>query len=77
MWGPSIGVARGGQSGHGPPKFLENLVILCFERGFSKQNSVIRLKSNILAPQSFGLAAPLGPSAEAQHWNSYKLPLNS
>jgi len=36
-----------------PRKFLENVVILCFERRFSKQNSVIRLKSNILAPQIF------------------------
>jgi len=36
-----------------PFKFLENIVILCFERRFSKQNSVIRLKSNILAPQNF------------------------
>jgi len=26
---------------------------LCFERRFSEQNSVIRLKSNILAPQKF------------------------
>jgi len=33
-----------------PPKLLENIVILCVERRFSKQNSVIRLKSNILAP---------------------------
>jgi len=33
---------------------LENIVILCFERHFSKQNSVIRLKSNILAlPPNF------------------------
>jgi len=30
------------------PKFEENIVILCFERRFSKQNSVIRLKLNIL-----------------------------
>ena len=45
-------IAREGQRGHGPPKFLENVVILCFER-FSKQNSVIRLKSNILPPQNF------------------------
>ena len=30
-----------------------HIVILCFERRFSKQNSVIRLKSNILAPQNF------------------------
>ena len=35
---------------HGSPKFLENMVILCFERRFSKQNRVIRLKSNILPP---------------------------
>jgi len=31
-----------------PPKFLENSVISCFERRFSKQNCVIRLKFNIL-----------------------------
>jgi len=31
-----------------PPKFLENIVILFFERRFCKQNSVIRLKLNIL-----------------------------
>jgi len=44
---------RRGQGGKGamvPPKFIENAVILCFERRFSKQNGVIRLKSNILAP---------------------------
>jgi len=36
------------------------MVILCFERRFSKQNSVISLKSNILAtPQIFGPATPL------------------
>ena len=40
----SIGVARGAM----PPKILENIDILCFERRFSKQNSVIRLKSSIL-----------------------------
>jgi len=28
------------------------MVILCFEKRFSKQNSVIRLKSSILAPAS-------------------------
>ena len=41
-----------------PPQFLENMVTLCFGRLFSKKNSVIRLKSNILAPQKFwaGLA---------------------
>ena len=36
-----------------PPNFLENMVILCFERRFSKQNSVIRLKSNTFAPKIF------------------------
>jgi len=39
--------------GHAPPKFLENIAILCFERRFSKQNSVIRLKQNILAAPKF------------------------
>jgi len=49
-----------------PSKYLQNIFILCFERRFSKQNSVICLKSDILAPpkffglpQIFGLAAPL------------------
>jgi len=45
--GQSTGISRGDQRGHSP-KFLENTVILCFERSFSKQNSVIRLKLNIL-----------------------------
>jgi len=49
---PTIGVARG-QRGQVPPTFLEHIVILCFERRFSKQNSVIRLKSDILAPLKF------------------------
>jgi len=35
------------------PKFLENLVILCFERRYPKQNIVIHLKSNILVPPNF------------------------
>jgi len=49
----TIGVAKGGAKGPCPPKYLENIVISCFERRFSKQNSVIRLKSNILAPPNF------------------------
>jgi len=36
-----------------PPNILENLVILCFEKRFSKQYSVIRLKSKILPPNKF------------------------
>jgi len=35
------------------------MIILSFERRFSKQNSVIRLKSYTLPPQIFGLATPL------------------
>ena len=66
-WLVTISAARGDQRGHAPPKCLENMVILCFERHFSKQCSVIRPKSNILAPpkiyfsppQISGLATPL------------------
>ena len=39
----AIGVARGCKVAI-PPTFLEHMVILCFERRFSKQNSVISLK---------------------------------
>jgi len=49
-----IGVAKGGDKGATPPQFLENIVILCFERRFSKRNNVIRLKSNISPPQFLG-----------------------
>jgi len=48
-----IDVAGWDLRGYGPLKFLENIVILCFERRFSKQNSVIRLKSSILARPNF------------------------
>ena len=44
----SIVVAKGGPKGPCPPKCLENIVILYFERHFSTQNSAIRLKLNIL-----------------------------
>jgi len=40
--------SQGGPKGPWPPKFLENIVILYFEKRFSKQNGVIRLKSNVL-----------------------------
>jgi len=64
-----IGVARGGQRSHGPPPdFLEHKVILCFERRFSKQDSVIRLKSNILVPQKI----PPQFFGWLRHW-SYRL----
>jgi len=45
--------SKGGGKGAMPPKFLENIVILCFERRFSKQNSVIPLKSHTLTPPKF------------------------
>ena len=52
--------SQGGGKGAYPQTFLEKIVISCFERRFSKQNSVIRLKSNILAPQKiFVMATPL------------------
>jgi len=47
QWRPQK-IFEGEPKGPCPPNFLENLVILCFERRFSKQNSVIRLKFNIL-----------------------------
>jgi len=53
MRGSFIGLARGGKRATPPKKILENIVILCFEKRFSKQNSVIRLKSSILAPPKF------------------------
>jgi len=48
-----------------PPKFLKSITILCFERRFSKQSSVIRLKSNILAPPKL-----LG---WLRHWSTVKM----
>jgi len=54
-----IGVARGGaKRAMVPPNFWK-IVILCFERRFSKENSVICLKSNILPPPISGLATPM------------------
>ena len=45
--------SQGGLKGPCPPKFSENIFILCFERRFSKQTSAIRLKSTILPPPNF------------------------
>ena len=42
-----------GAYGAMPPQFLEHIVILCFERRYPKQNSVIRLKPNILPPPNY------------------------
>jgi len=48
-----------------PTKFVEFIAILCFERRFSKQNGVIRLKSPILATPNFwsGYATATVPPA--------------
>jgi len=55
-----IGVAKGGEGAIAPPKFLGDIVNLCFETRFSNQNSVIRLKSNISPKKKIsGLATPL------------------
>jgi len=59
----NIGVARGSKGAIPPSKFLENTVILCFERRFSKQNRVIRLKSNT----HFGPPNFLAGYATAEH----------
>jgi len=45
-----------GAGGHGPSKFLEYLVSLCFKRQHLKQNTVVRLKSHILThPKILGM----------------------
>ena len=52
--------SQGVQGGQESPKFLAYAFILCFETLYPKQNSAIRLKSNILPPQQIlGLATPL------------------
>jgi len=52
-----IVVGKEGSMGSCPHKFLEHIVILCFERRYHKQNSDIRLKSNMFpnknSPQFF------------------------
>jgi len=51
-----------------PPKFLEHAVILCLERRYPEQNSVIRLKSNILPPPAIsGLATLMLQSQCGMH----------
>ena len=71
MGGPRISVVRRGKRGHGAPKFLENTVILCFERRFSKQDSVIGLKPNILAPPKFWAGYATGAAlSQKKKWGS-------
>ena len=75
-----IGIARG-QGSHSPLNFY-NAVILCLdsERRFSKQNSVICLRSNILPPPNFWAGYTIislekdtdrmCPSSPRQTWSS-------
>jgi len=51
-WIPYIGVPRGAPKGPCPPNFLKYSHFVFWE-AFSKQNSVIRLKSDILAQKKF------------------------
>ena len=50
----------GGHTGPCPPQFVEHMVILYFERRYPKQNSFIRLKSDLLPPNVFGLPQVFG-----------------
>jgi len=58
--------------GHSPPHIFRTYSHLCFETRYHKQNSVIRLKSNILVPANFfgpdifGLATLLPAGASCQ-----------
>jgi len=67
--------SQGGLEGHVSPQIFKAYSHLCFERRYHKQNSVIRLKSNILAPPNFwaglryylqGLVAKL--ASECFYW---------
>ena len=49
----STWVAWRGLGRNGPSKYLEHVVILCFERWYPKKNNVIRPKSNISPPECF------------------------
>jgi len=46
-------VSPGEAKGPWPPQIFAKMVILCFERRFSKQTSVIRIKSYTLPPSNF------------------------
>ena len=62
--------SQGEQKGHDPPKFLENIVILCFEGSFSKQNSCYSPKiKHFGLPQTFGLATPLKLRSSCTKWS--------
>jgi len=61
------------------PQFLKHRVILCLERRYPKQNSVIRLKIKHFTPKIFGLATlmcgygDLSANGATQHCSSVSL----
>ena len=60
-----------------PPKLFRNIVTLCFERRFYKQNSVNRLKSNILPPPFLGWLRHWKQLPQARHsWWIHCITLN-
>jgi len=67
---PGYRRTQGALGDHGLPKFLEHIVILCFERRYPKQNRVFQLKSNILVcpkffwPPNFGAGYATAPGME-------------
>jgi len=72
----AIDLARGAYGAIPPSKFLENIVILCFERRYGKQNNIIHLKSNIrdrtnFCPPVFGLATPLNTVHYSETCNDF------
>ena len=80
--------SQGGQRGHAAPlpKFLVNIVILCFESCVSEQNSGTRLKSNIFPPPKKDFWAgyateryrrPFQSCSTLMHGNSSRAPLPS
>jgi len=64
--------SQGGASGAMPPKFLEYIVILCFERRYPIQNTVASQKSRILHHPIFraGYATGAWLSYEQNELNS-------
>ena len=60
---------EGAKEAMAPLKCLEHIVILCFQRRFSEQNSVIRLKWNILPPQNFRASYATGCEVMQNLWH--------
>jgi len=63
---------QGGQGRMVSHKVLGYLVILCFERQYSKRNTVARLKSNVLTPKFFAPQKVLAGYATVTQKNSFR-----